>query len=105
MTEQLTGDEEREIVKAEKRNQDASRREAKANHKKQTAKPPKQPRLPGTGDAPLGKLEELAEEYYDYGRRRAQLKLDILDEMKRLKKKHYAFSGLEGWPCCTAYNP
>jgi hypothetical protein len=94
MTERLSREEEREIVNAEKRAQDDRRREAQAERKRFAAKRPEQSRLPGT-DGKLGKLEELAEEYFDCGKRRAQLKLDLLDEMKRLKKKHYEYNGLE----------
>jgi hypothetical protein len=95
MTERLTREEEREIVNAEKRAQDDRRREAQAERKRSAAaKRPEQSRLPGT-DGKLGQLEQLAEEYFDCGKRRAQLKLDLLDEMKRLKKKHYEYNGLE----------
>lgn len=90
MADRLTREEEREIVNAEKGQAKARRRETQAEKKR-----PKQPRLPGTEDAHLGKLEELATDFYEAGKRRAQLKLDILDEMKNLKKKHYKCDGLE----------
>lgn len=90
MAEKLTREEEREMVNAEKGQTKAHQRESRAAKKR-----PKQARLPGTDDAILTSLEELATDYDDAGKRRAQLKLDILAEMKAQKKKHYKYNGLE----------
>ena len=66
------------------------------------AKKPKQQRLPGTEDARIDALEDLAEEYAEIRDKRialnkeeSTLKDKLRDIMKANKKRHYVRDGVE----------